>query len=57
MSLLETLLDVRSAEFASNRASNEALVEDLQARVAGVSGGGGEKARAKSSTRSLDRSI
>ncbi len=47
MSLLETLLDVRSAEFASNRASNEALVEDLKARVAGVSGGGGEKARAK----------
>ncbi len=47
MSLLETLLDVRSAEFASNCASNEALVEDLKARVAGVSGGGGEKARAK----------
>ncbi len=47
MSLLESLVDLRSPEFASNRASNEALVADLQSRVAGVSGGGGEQARAK----------
>jgi len=47
MSVLESLIDVRSAEFASNRAANEALIADLQARVAGVSGGGGEQARAK----------
>jgi len=47
MSVLESVIDVRSAEFASNRASNEALVADLKARVAEASGGGGEAARAK----------
>ncbi|MDH4021767.1 MAG: methylcrotonoyl-CoA carboxylase, partial [Gammaproteobacteria bacterium] len=47
MSRLESILDVRSAEFAKNRERNEALVTDLQARVAAVSGGGGEQARAK----------
>jgi len=47
MSLLESAIDVRSAEFAGNRAVHEALVADLKARVAEASGGGGEQARAK----------
>ncbi len=47
MSVLDTLLDVRSAEFAANRARNEALIADLRARVAVVSAGGGERACAK----------
>jgi 3-methylcrotonyl-CoA carboxylase beta subunit len=45
--VLDTLVDVRSAEFLSNRACNEALVADLQARVAAASRGGGDKAREK----------
>ncbi|MEO8443573.1 MAG: carboxyl transferase domain-containing protein [Gammaproteobacteria bacterium] len=47
MSILDSLLDVRSAGFAGNRAVNEALSADLQARVAVVAAGGGEQARAK----------
>jgi 3-methylcrotonyl-CoA carboxylase beta subunit len=47
VSILESLLDTRSPEFVRNRASNAALSADLQARVAAVSGGGGEQARAK----------
>ncbi|MEQ1800602.1 MAG: carboxyl transferase domain-containing protein [Gammaproteobacteria bacterium] len=41
------MLDRGSAEFARNRAANEALVAELRARVAAVAEGGGEQARAK----------
>ena len=51
MSVLDSVLDVHSAEFARNRAANEALVADLQARVAAVAQGGGEQARAKHEAR------
>jgi 3-methylcrotonyl-CoA carboxylase beta subunit len=47
MTVLESNLDVRSADYARNRGANEALIADLQARVASVASGGGEQARAK----------
>ena len=47
MSVLDSGLDAQSAEFARNRAANEALIADLKARVAAVAQGGGEQARAK----------
>ncbi len=47
MTVIESSLDVCSAEFARNRGMNESLIADLQARVASVASGGGEKARTK----------
>ncbi len=47
MPLLETKVDRRSPEFAANAASMRALVDELKARQAAVSRGGGEAARAK----------
>ena len=47
MSVLDSLLDVHSAEFSRNRDSNAALIADLGKRVAAVAAGGGEQARAK----------
>ncbi len=47
MSVLDSVLDVQSAEFARNRAANEVLIVELRARVAAVAQGGGEQSRAK----------
>jgi 3-methylcrotonyl-CoA carboxylase beta subunit len=47
MPLIPSSLDTRSDEFAANARSMGALVEDLRAKVAQVSLGGGEAARAK----------
>ena len=47
MSVLDSLLDVHSAEFGRNREVNAALIADLRARVAVVAAGGGAQARAK----------
>ncbi|MCC6608411.1 MAG: methylcrotonoyl-CoA carboxylase [Burkholderiales bacterium] len=47
MPAIKTALNARSAEFRANRAAMGELVADLRARVAEVSGGGGEEARAK----------
>ncbi len=45
MTVLRSDIDPRSAEFAANAAAMHALVEDLRARVAEVTQGGGEAAR------------
>ena len=47
MSVLETQLNARSAEFQANSAAMRALVEDLRVQVAKAAAGGGEAARAK----------
>ncbi len=47
MSVLDSVLDVHSAEFGRNREINAALIADLKTRVAAVAAGGGEQARAK----------
>ncbi len=47
MAVIESLLDVRSTEFAANATAMRALVEDLRARLARAAGGGGEAARAR----------
>jgi 3-methylcrotonyl-CoA carboxylase beta subunit len=47
MTILETQLNPRSAEFQSNAAAMRALVDDLNAQVAKAAAGGGEAARAK----------
>ncbi len=47
MSILESLLDLQSPEFARNQAINAALLADLRARVAAAASGGGEQARAR----------
>jgi len=47
VSILETSIDLQSAEFGRNRAANEALLADLKARVAAAAEGGGGEARAK----------
>ncbi len=47
MTVLESNLDVRSADFARNRGINATLIADLKARVAAVAQGGGEQARAR----------
>ena len=47
MSLLETKLNARSAEFQANVAAMRALVDDLNRQVAKAAAGGGEAARAK----------
>jgi 3-methylcrotonyl-CoA carboxylase beta subunit len=51
MPILETQLNVRSADFAANAAAMRGLVADLQAQVAKVALGGGEAARAKHTAR------
>ena len=51
MPILETQLNVRSADFAANAAAMRGLVADLQAKVAKVALGGGEAARAKHTAR------
>jgi 3-methylcrotonyl-CoA carboxylase beta subunit len=48
---LETQLNPRSAEFQSNAAAMQALVDDLHAQVAKAAAGGGEAARAKHTAR------
>ena len=47
MTVLESNLDVSSADFARNREINATLIADLKARVAAVAQGGGEHARAR----------
>lgn len=51
MPILETQLNVRSADFSANATAMLALVEDLQAQVARVALGGGEAASAKHTAR------
>ena len=47
MTILETQLNPRSADFMANADAMRVLVQDLQAQVARISEGGGEAARAK----------
>ncbi len=47
MTALKTRLNTGAANYERNRASNEALVEDLREKVAAASRGGGERAREK----------
>ncbi len=47
MSILETQLNARSADFLANAAAMHALVDDLNAQIAKASLGGGEAARAR----------
>lgn len=51
MTILESKLNPRSADFASNAAAMTALVDDLRAQVAKAAEGGGEAARAKHTAR------
>ncbi|MFZ4623153.1 MAG: carboxyl transferase domain-containing protein [Rhodoferax sp.] len=51
MPVLETQLNVRSADFAVNQAAMRGLVDDLNAQVRQVELGGGEAARAKHTAR------
>jgi 3-methylcrotonyl-CoA carboxylase beta subunit len=51
MTVLETQLNPRSADFAANATAMRALVDDLRARLAQVAEGGGEAARAKHTAR------
>ena len=51
MSVLETQLNARSADFQANAAAMQALVDDLAARIAEVAQGGGEKSRARHTSR------
>ena len=45
MPLIPSKINHRAPEFAENRQANEALADDLRARVEGVKLGGGEAAR------------
>jgi 3-methylcrotonyl-CoA carboxylase beta subunit len=47
MSIIESRISSRSAEFQQNRSAMLALVDDLQAKVAVIAAGGGERAREK----------
>ena len=47
MTALKTRLNTGSESYARNRAGNEALVQDLQEKVAAAARGGGERARDK----------
>ncbi|MFC5500316.1 carboxyl transferase domain-containing protein [Caenimonas terrae] len=47
MSVLETQLNPRSADFQANAAAMQSLVEDLQVQLAQAAAGGGETARAR----------
>jgi 3-methylcrotonyl-CoA carboxylase beta subunit len=51
MTVLETQLNPRSAEFQANAAAMRALVDDLRAHIERVAQGGGEGARAKHTAR------
>ncbi|NMG64170.1 methylcrotonoyl-CoA carboxylase [Azoarcus indigens] len=51
MSVIKSAIDVRSAAFQANAAALRQLVDDLRARVAEVSLGGGEAARARHTAR------
>ena len=51
MSILETKLNARSADFQANAAAMRALVADLNAKVTQVEMGGGDAARAKHTAR------
>ena len=51
MPVLETKLSTRSADFAANADAMRALVQDLNAKIAKATLGGGEAARAKHSAR------
>jgi 3-methylcrotonyl-CoA carboxylase beta subunit len=47
MSIIESKISSRSAEFQQNRTAMRALVDDLHVRVATIATGGGERAREK----------
>jgi len=47
MSIIESRISSRSAEFQQNRESMQALVDDLQSQVETIARGGGERAREK----------
>ena len=47
MSVLQTQLNSRSAEFLANAAALQAAVDDLRVQLKKSASGGGEKARAK----------
>ena len=51
MSILETKLNARSADFQANAAAMRVLVDDLNARITTAQDGGGEAARAKHTAR------
>ena len=51
MSVIETKLNARSADFQANAAAMQALVDDLQAQVQKVGAGGGDAARKKHTDR------
>jgi 3-methylcrotonyl-CoA carboxylase beta subunit len=51
MSILETQLNARSADFQANAQAMRAVVDDLKAQVAKATLGGGEAARAKHTAR------
>jgi 3-methylcrotonyl-CoA carboxylase beta subunit len=51
MTVLQTSIDPRSADFQANAAHLASLVDDLKARLAAAAEGGGEKARAKHTER------
>ena len=51
MNAIQSALNVRSQEFADNRAAMEEQVRDLGAKLAAVRDGGGEKARALHTSR------
>jgi len=51
MSVLQTAVDPRNAQFKANSEHNRALVADLKARIAAVREGGGEVARQRHTAR------
>ena len=51
MTILDTQLNARSADFLANAATMRGLVDDLRAKAAQISLGGGEEARAKHTAR------
>ncbi len=51
MAILDSQLNVRSAEFQANASAMKAIVDDLKAKVAKVAEGGGEDARKKHTSR------
>jgi 3-methylcrotonyl-CoA carboxylase beta subunit len=51
MSVLETQLNARSADFQANAAAMQSMVDDLQTQLAAVAQGGGEQARARHTAR------
>lgn len=51
MTILDTQLNARSADFQTNAAAMRALVQDLRAQQDKIAQGGGEAARAKHTAR------